>query len=183
MEITADWMNNWLFGDKIRFLGSYDSQMVSIHLRLLYKNDQWNHASGFATNISTSLSLKMQPQRDWLTCGARCVGSEPPKCLRPDANGILRVRIWTAESVLAQPKASTSLGYLELQYPNNFKVLFRKEAVSCKLGNLQSWTEKIVGYGYFRPLACSYMVRVILPRSPKWIKDRSLHKPCSSVGW
>ena len=60
------------------------------------KNDQWNHAGGFATNISTSLSLKMQPQRDWLTCGARCVGSEPPKCRRPDANGILRVRIWTA---------------------------------------------------------------------------------------
>ena len=94
LSCPSDFSNNWLFGDKIRFLGSYDSPMVSIHLRLLYKNDQWNHASGFATNISTSLSLKMQPQRDWLTCGARCVGSEPPKCRRPDANGILRVRIW-----------------------------------------------------------------------------------------
>ena len=42
------------------------------------KNDQWNNAGGFATNISTSLSLKMQLQRDWLTCGARCMSCEPP---------------------------------------------------------------------------------------------------------
>ena len=44
-----------------------------------------------------------------LTDLARCVGSEPPKCRLPHANGILRVSIWTAQSVLAQPKASTSL--------------------------------------------------------------------------
>ena len=67
-----------------------------------HEHDQWNHAGGFATTISTSLSLKMQPQKDWLTCGARCVGSEPPKC--PTA-------FWgLVSSVLAQRKASTSLG-------------------------------------------------------------------------
>ena len=88
--------NSWLFGYVNRgrdFLEEFSTigkgrlwGMISIwcmnHRAAKFtknKNDQWNHAGGFATNISTRLSLKMQPQRDWLTCGARCVGSEPPK--------------------------------------------------------------------------------------------------------
>ena len=52
------------------------------------KNDQWNHAGG------AGLSSKMPSRNNWLNCRARCMGSEPPKCRRPHASGILRVRIW-----------------------------------------------------------------------------------------
>ena len=58
------------------------------------KNDQWNHAGGFSISICAGLSLKMQPRNNWLNCRARCMGSEPPKCRRLHASGILRVRIW-----------------------------------------------------------------------------------------
>ena len=58
------------------------------------KSDQWNHAGGFSISICASLSLKMQPRNNWLNCRARCMGSEPPKCRRLHASGILRVRIW-----------------------------------------------------------------------------------------
>ena len=52
------------------------------------KNYQWNHAGHFSMSICACLSLKMQPRNDWLNC------SEPPKCRRLHASGILRVRIW-----------------------------------------------------------------------------------------
>ena len=58
------------------------------------KNDQWNHAGGFSISICAGLSLKMQPRKNWLNCRARCIGSEPPKCRRLHASGILRVKIW-----------------------------------------------------------------------------------------
>ena len=85
----------------------YESQGCQIH-----QEQKWSMEScwWFCHNhFYKSLFEDVWPQRDWLTCGARCVGSEPPKCRRPHANGILRVSIWTAQSVLAQPKASTSL--------------------------------------------------------------------------
>ena len=39
------------------------------------------------------------------------MGSEPPKCRRLHASGILMVRIWKGQSSFAQAKASTSLGW------------------------------------------------------------------------
>ena len=119
------------------------------------KNHQWNHAGGFAT-ISTSLSLKMQPRKDWLTCGARCVGSEPPKCRRPHANGILRGRIWTAQSVLAKPQGignniswTRSAGSRWLLGGPNFWTLWFIDVLShTHIG--ESWPEYNICKGWLR---------------------------------
>ena len=73
------------------------------------KNDQWNHAGVVSIFMCASFSLKRPPRNDGLSCGAWCMGSEPPKCRRLHASGILSVRIWADSSSFSQAKASTSL--------------------------------------------------------------------------
>ena len=76
---------------------------------------------GFAREFGFSASRLPPPsagplyhryaQKDGLTCGAWCEGSEQTGCQRLHASGILRVRIWKGFSSFVQAKASTSLGW------------------------------------------------------------------------
>ena len=78
-------------------------------------NDQWNHAGGFATTISTSLSLKYKlkdvnsKRLTDLWCPVR--GLRTP----PNADGCTAVAFWRlgfgkVKALFSQAKASTSLG-------------------------------------------------------------------------
>ena len=53
----------------------------------------------------------MQTRNDWLNCRARCMGSEPPKCRRLHASGILRARIWKGSQAvpLFEPQQTHTL--------------------------------------------------------------------------